>query len=105
MNCPCCGQTVPPETLATPDALVDVAMSPHRKQLLTALVGAHPKGLSAGEIKRVMWGRYPPAFPEAVIRVQMAHIRKAIEPHGWTVPRGRGGQGMLAVYRLVPVVR
>lgn len=81
LHCPSCGHTTLQGLTRTEEAIV-------------AKLTASAVALSADEVLR---GLYVDA---GSLRVLVSRLRKKMEPHGWTISRGKKGIGAKATYRL-----
>lgn len=101
LRCPCCGSPVDSVPV---EALTEVTMSFPRKSILRRLAQAYPRHVSSDALMEAVYdGAKTPANPRIVLAVQLHEIRRIVEPFGWTIPRGRGGQGNRAHYRLARI--
>lgn len=72
--------------------------------ILNALLVSYPRGLYAEQIIREVYTNFnEPESSHMVIRVQMAHLRRRMEPYGWTVSKRMPGRGNHSQYRLYRV--
>lgn len=83
--CPCCGSKLaaPPRV----ESLAKVPLRGIRLQIVKALVGAYPGGLTWPELFRVAYGgAREPATAYQVIATSLSELRKMLRPYGWTIP-------------------
>lgn len=103
MLCPCCNQSVdqPPPV----DSLTAV-LAPHghvSRRILELLSGAYPRAIAGPRLTELVYENDPDGGPEGnSMQVVIWHLRKKIEPYGWTIPLAQHGTNS-AGYRLAPV--
>ena len=99
MRCPHCGKQlfpVPQEVLGflVPGWTIG-------GQVLALLLKSD-RPLSIKDLASVIYrGAKPPTEIGNTIRPAITDLRKKIEPHGWTITRGRSGPAHAGFYRLV----
>jgi hypothetical protein len=85
IQCPCCGQSVAGDLPIA--ALEHVSLSPMQRQIVGLLLEKYPQPVSTGRIASRIYGGSPDGGPltaSNVIHVQLARIRHALKPMGWT---------------------
>lgn len=96
--CPTCGHgldDVPPAILK------DLPLQRQVLLVIYELVDAYPRSVSVEKLIDTIWGKVAdggPDSPEKVLRTRISHVRKAIAPYGWSIPRM--GAGSSFRYRL-----
>lgn len=101
--CPCCHQPINADRLPV-TALSDVEMPLIPRLIVEALIKVYPRSITGDQlVMKVYSGAREPEFARNGISVQLIHLRKYIEPYGWTIPRGKGGRDNLARYKLEPL--
>ncbi len=99
MNCPCCGTAMKEPEIKV---LAEIELSSVHRTMLTGLSNAYPGALKMEELVAMVYGRKAPRSATPILRVQMTYLRGRLRAYGWTVPRGVGGPGNEAAYRLSP---
>jgi hypothetical protein len=85
--------------------LSGVSLRPQQRILVDELAKAYPNPVKTTDLVDVLHGHDPNGGPDRAsyaVSKMMEHVRKRIEPVGWTIPpaiRGRGASG----YRLAPI--
>lgn len=105
VSCPCCGADMPsPVPLR---ALVFAPLTHSQRNVLEALISAHPRPSTKDALINAVWGLDPnggPLDPLNVIAVHCHRINKAILPFGWRIQGdpGAGSSGGRRLYRVTP---
>ncbi|AEG53143.1 helix-turn-helix domain-containing protein [Sinorhizobium meliloti] len=85
-----------------PDLLLLIRNRPDGPQyrILSALMAAHPNGLTVEDLRQVAYPDGEP--PEAVnyIRKTIVNLRRALARARWTIPSAQGDRSKLGHYRL-----
>ena len=100
--CPCCG--APVEGAVSVEALLAIQFGPVRSTLLRCMIEAYPRPRSARQIADYVYRDDPDGGPDGaldLVSINAHHIRKKIEPLGWTL-RGVRGRGN-SLYFLSPI--
>ena len=98
--CPTCGHAVHDVPMA---ALADVKLSPQLRTMLQSLVRVYPRFMERDRLFDDLYAFDPNGGPDNIavnIGVRMYHLRRSIEPFGWTVSNARYGRGVKGRYRL-----
>lgn len=101
--CPTCGHALDKVPMV---ALGDAKLSPQLRMMLQELVDAYPRYVNRDSLFETLYGLDPNGGPENIanaVAVRIFHIRKVIEPLGWTIPRSKTGTGNYGRYRLQPI--
>lgn len=102
--CPTCGSFVAAKF--NPELAqigLEIVATPGERLLFKMLAKAYPNPVRSTVILNEMYGLRADGGPErgsAVVKVQISRLRRALAPHGWTVPRRTGGAGVQAWYCL-----
>lgn len=101
--CPCCGQSVNADK-APIEALEAAPLATVPRTIVNALVKSYPRAISAEFlVERIYSGAREPADARGTLAVQIVFLRKKLTPYGWTIPKGVGGRGNRAFYKLEPL--
>lgn len=92
MKCPCCGGEMEG---GSPEVVLDAGLTPLEMAIMTPLVKAYPRGMTARQLADIVYAEDPNGGPlqaDRCIAVHMFYIRAKIKPLGWHVGgvRGRG---------------
>lgn len=92
MKCPCCGQ--PMSRVEDP---TKIPMAPIRQTIIKALPA------TVEELAAAVYGsrEKTPSAQYKSLRMTITHMRKLLEPRGWTISNTRPGRGRSTTYRLM----
>lgn len=95
--CPCCkgfiGEAAPLEQVRR------FVTSVHKVQIFDMLASEPGAPVYRKDVSAALYGK----AVGNVLAVTVSQLRREIEPYGWTITFGKGGNSSLAQWRLIPV--
>lgn len=91
MNCPCCGQDI--DKTPPVDSLKGLLASHGHisRRIIELLAGAYPRSIAGPRLADLVYENDPDGGPaNNSMSVVIFHLRKKLEPCGWTIPHANG---------------